>query len=335
MGRSGKVVGVSEAAVALGLSRAEVLKRLTSGDLRGRRINDGEFEIEDRVLRAACEKKSVSEIAFADYLGEQRLGPPDYEPEVTGKLSRIDYRLWHQGAAYWFEVKEFAEDPKLLGGGGFSSYDPNEFVREKIKEAGKNFKDYKGERCSVVVYNDQLNLANVNSWEILLSAMLGNLGYRFPINTEQGKIDGEPALSFGAGGRMVNSRTGKIQNTRIGAIIGLELLPVGKRISRIKFERRRRALGRRFTKEEQLELLKISDESYLETALRVVVCENPYAAWRLPSDLFTGPYDERWGHIKEESVITRLYIGEKLEALLTDEHELQLDRSPLFRSNRC
>jgi hypothetical protein len=183
--------------------------------------------------------------------------------------------------------------------------------------------------------NDQLNLAEVRSAEILLSGMLGNLGYSFPINVDEGKIDGEAVLTFGAGGKMVNRHTGEPSNRRIGALIGLEALPAGKRQFRIELERRKQALGRRFSNEERIELLQILPEAYSETVLRVVVCENPYAAWRLPADIFVGPYDERWGLVEDGSAITRLYAGNKLEALLDEEHELELDRSPLLRKGFC
>ena len=41
--------------------------------------------------------------------------------------------------------------------------------------------------------------------------------------------------------------------------------------------------------------------------LRVVVHENPYARIPLPSELFRGPYDERYG--SDEGAIQRLYEG--------------------------
>jgi hypothetical protein len=45
--------------------------------------------------------------------------------------------------------------------------------------------------------------------------------------------------------------------------------------------------------------------------LRVLVYENPFANKRLPEDVFTGPYDVRWGPVDDRR-INRLYIGSEL-----------------------
>ncbi len=53
-----------------------------------------------------------------------------------------------------------------------------------------------------------------------------------------------------------------------------------------------------------------------ETALRVVVHENPYARMPLHRELFIGPYDERYG--PQDEHISWVFAGDgitKLEAL--------------------
>jgi len=56
--------------------------------------------------------KTISELVFEDYLRSHNVTGWDYEPEVSGKKQRPDYRLRSRDAEIFFEVKEFHHDPK-------------------------------------------------------------------------------------------------------------------------------------------------------------------------------------------------------------------------------
>ena len=75
----------------------------------------------------------------------------------------------------WFELKEFADDPRLLGSGG-GAFDPHIRIRAKIDKAKAKFRDYDGECCSLVVFNERTNLVDICTPRIVLGAMLGNVG---------------------------------------------------------------------------------------------------------------------------------------------------------------
>jgi hypothetical protein len=58
------------------------------------------------------------------------------------------------------------------------------------------------------------------------------------------------------------------------------------------------------------------------------VYENPFADKALPRDIFTGPFDERWG--ASDDKIGPIYEGAELSDLRQAEHSLELD-NPLVR----
>ena len=100
----------------------------------------------------------------------------------------------------------------------------------------------------------------------------------------------------------------------------MERLPVGKRRFHVERRRTERERGRDLTSEEFLEIVQRAQgtERDLELSqLRAVVCENPYAAKRLPDEMFRGAYDERYG--PADGNITRLFAGEKIIELETVE----------------
>lgn len=112
-------------------------------------------------------------------------------------------------------------------------------------------------------------------------------------------------------------------------MIALEKLAVGKKEFHIRLAAREQAENRRLSWEETLEWLRSESEAYQRTALRALVYENPYASRRLPEDIFTGPYDVRWGLAADQPYINRLYAGPEIQKLEAAEHELELDLGPL------
>jgi len=315
----------------LQLGTETIYRWLRSRKLRGFRISQKAWRIEERDLRSFMKKQNVSELLFEEYAAENKLGVLDHEPVIDGKNRRIDYRLRHKDQTLWFEVKEFAEDPISFGEGTGGAYDPYIGIRKKIDEASKKFREYPDENCSLILYNRNLNLVDISTPFIVLGAMLGNLSYQIPIDLERGVVNGPERQFFSDGGKLVNPRTKTPENTRISAVIALEKLAVGKKEFHIRLAAHEQAENRRLSWEETLEWLRSESEAYQRTALRALVYENPYASRRLPVEIFTGPYDVRWGPAADQPYITRLYAGPEIQKLEAAEHELELDLGPLHK----
>jgi len=133
--------------------------------------------------------KNVSELAFEKYLTSQGLKDWDYEPEISGKSQRPDYRLRYAASELFLEVKEFRQDPKQqLPQGG--PYDPYVAIREKIDAAREKFKNFKEHCCSLVLFNVDAWLVHLDDFWIMLGSMLGDLGFSFPVDMETGSAVG-------------------------------------------------------------------------------------------------------------------------------------------------
>jgi excisionase family DNA binding protein len=314
----------------LQLAIETVYRWLRNGKLRGSRISPKAWRVTDEDLRSFMKKQTVSELLFEDYLDKYKLGVPDREPTIPGKSRKIDYRLPFKGQALWFEVKEFAENVRLLNG-SHGAYDPYIGIRKKIDEASKKFREYHGECCSLVLYNRNINLVNICTPSIVLGAMLGNVSWRIPMDFQKGIETGPPSKVFADGGKLIHPHTKAPRNTTISAVIALEKLAVGQREFRVVLTRKELEENRRFSWEEFLEFLQNQGDTYHRTVLRVLVYENPYARRRLPSNIFAGPFDERWGPVDNQPHIDRLYVGSELAKLKTAERELELDLGPLQR----
>jgi excisionase family DNA binding protein len=313
-----------QVAEKLQLAVETVYRWLRSGKLRGSRMSLKAWRVSEEDLRSFMKKQNVSELLFEDYLDEYKLGVPDREPTIPGKSRRIDYRLAFEGQALWFEVKEFAEDAKVLDG-FHGAYDPYVGIRKKIDQASKKFREYHAESCSLVLYNRNINLVDICTPSFVLGAMLGNVSWSIPMDFEKGTEAGPPSTFFSDGGKLIHPHTKAPRNTTISAVIALERLAVGQREFRITVTRKEEEEDRRFSWEEFFEFLQSQGDTYCRTALRVLVYENPYAKRRLPANLFVGPFDVRWGPVDGQPYIDRLYVGSELAMLEAEEHELGLD----------
>lgn len=283
-------------------------------------------------LASFMKGQNVSELLFEQYLAEQGLGKADHHPEFPGTTKRVDYRLLHNGRYMWFEVKEFADDQGLFadrmpGEVRGRSYDPYKGIRNKINDAWKKFKDYDGECCSLVLFNERANLIDLSQADFVLGAMLGNIGYSIPIDIEKGGRAGPATQIFGEQGKMLNPYTHEPQNTTINAVITLERLQVGQREQRIRFTKEEMQEARPLSWEESFERRK-SIPSDGDSVLRTIVYENPHAANPLPTDIFRGPFDVRWGFADGRIAPT---VGDKLADLEKREQELDLHLGPLQR----
>ena len=229
----------------------------------------------------------------------------------------------------WFEVKEFADDSRLLDENGGGAYDPHVGVRTKIGKAAAKFRDYDGECCSLVLFNERVNLVDICTPRIVLGAMLGSVGFRIPINLETGTEVGPATNVFMDGGKLIHPHVKTPQNTTISAVIALERFAVGEREFQIKVEQKERAEQRSLSLEEHLNFLETERAAYGRKVLRTIVYENPHAAKPLPRDIFAGPFDERWG--QSGNYIAPVYTGADLAKLNKIEHDLELDLGPFQR----
>ena len=275
----------------------------------------------------AMTNKTISEELFEAYLNASGLTGFRFEPPQDDTSKRPDYSLNVLKTDILFELKQFDQvaktDFNLVGG----AYDPYKPVREKIEAARKKFKDLDRFCCCLVLYNNDKPLVELG-WQYVYGAMLGNLGFSMPVNTETGIADeSQTQRKFGGGGKMYRYLDGQAiapQNRTISAIIVLRRYMVGTKRFEIAMTLKENELGRK------LELLEFWDE--IERArgtaldlslsqLRVIVLENPFARIQLPRELFRGPYDERYAGI--EGRIVRVFCGNQLAALEEEAREAE------------
>lgn len=318
-----------QVAAKLDLNVETIYRWLRTRKIRASRISQKAWRIPERELASFIRRRNVSELLFEEYAEEYKLGRLEYEPIFPGSTRRVDYRIAHVKYPLWFEVKEFDDDPTLFAGSGGRAFDPHVGVRTKIAKAAEKFRDYDNECCSLVLFNERTNLVDICTPRIVLGAMLGSVGFVVPIDTTTGTQSG-PVIDniFMDGGKMFHPHIKTPQNTTISAIIALDRFNVGQHELQIEVERKERAEQRSLPLEEHLRMLE-ANRGYARRVLRTIVFENPHAKRPLPSDIFTGPFDERWG--QEGDVIKQIFIGPELQKLNETEHELGLDQSPFIR----
>lgn len=208
------------------------------------------------------QRQTVSEQLFEQYMLANEYRGWEHEPTIEGKRKRPDYRLPWQGFDYFFEVKEFhGEPPSQLPHAEF--YDPYAPVREAINQARIKFREFRQFCCSLVVHNIDNECSRLDP-EQMFAAMLGNLGFKMPLDSHRGIADATTMeIDCLGGGKMIDPKSGKPQNTTISAIIVLENV-------------------------------------HTEHCVRARVFENPVRnaknphAPQVPSTLFRGPNGERW-----------------------------------------
>jgi hypothetical protein len=275
----------------------------------------------------ALTNKTISEQLFEAYLSASGLADFRFEPPQDGTSRRPDYSLNVLNMEILFELKQFdqtAADFHFVGG----AFDPYGPVREKIESARKKFKDLERFCCCLVLYNNDKPLVELG-WQYIYGAMLGNLGFTIPVNTETGMGDeSQTQRTFLGGGKMYRYLDGhpkEAQNRTISAVLVLRQYMVGAKRFEIAMKRRERELGRK------LELLECWDETERArgtacdlslSQLRVIVHENPFARIPLPPELFRGPYDERYGG--PEGRVVRLFCGDQLAALEKEAREAEM-----------
>jgi hypothetical protein len=124
--------------------------------------------------------KTESEILFELYLNASGFIDYNFEKEHSGKSKKPDFSLSLDGKEILFEIKEFRAQPQDFREGG-GCYDPYGPIREKISEARKKFQEFDDCCCCLVLYNAEKPLVDLE-WRFVYGAMLGNLGFSFPID---------------------------------------------------------------------------------------------------------------------------------------------------------
>jgi len=181
-------------------------------------------------------------------------------------------------------------------GAGFGYRDIYGPIRKKIEAGREEFSKLKTFCCCLVLYGGRTWVDM--SPEAIYPAMLGDLGFQFPVNTEtgQGNVDAGQWGFFGHGKMLrydKNQTPIDVQNTTLSAVIAVQEYHVGMREFLAN-------LGR---DEEQRPL----DVNHVE--VRVITCENPFARISIPDGIFCGPFDERYGGV--DGTIQRKFAGKE------------------------
>jgi hypothetical protein len=290
------------------------------------------FDVQ-RVGEKQQPRKNDSELLFEQYLAMSKLSQFDFEKEFPGKTQRPDYYVeLSDQREVLFEVKEFRVTMDDFRPGGGGAYDPYQPIREKINQASQKFKEFKDYCCCLVLFNREKPLVDLG-WQFVYGAMLGNVGFKIPVNFETGVADEEKVeQTFMTGGKMLRYKGLQpvgVQNQTISAILVLDLLQVGRRrfdafVERLELERKGKLDVEEYTA--LIESCRGTERDITLMQLRGIAHENPHARFPLPDDVFAGPYDERYG--ARGGRIQQLYEGAGLRSLPGDIDESGLHWPP-------
>jgi hypothetical protein len=261
--------------------------------------------------------RTKGELLFAGYLRNAQL-QYRFEPQLPGSNQRPDFAVPCGSSEVLLDVKDFRGKPEHFGV-GFSFYDGYGPIREKINIGCRKFKQLKSYTCALVLFNHDRPLVDLDPM-FVYGAMFGNLGFSFPVDHRTGQGDNSKTTTvFGTGGRMHRyhgTKPVKPVNRTISAIVALRRIQLGQRRILASLAKEEVELGRKFTFEETwMRTRELSHgEMHLDLKpIRVCVCENPYATFQFPSELFRGPYDERYG--ADDGHLRRIFVGDGLTTL--------------------
>jgi len=167
------------------------------------------------------EIKNESEKFFEQYLDSNGFqGKWTYEPSIPGKIKKPDYLLNWKGEKHFFEVKELRKKPNEPTTRA-AYINPYSSLRTEINEVRKQFKEYKEYSCSLVVFNVDDRQARLKPI-FIFGAMLGNLGLQAEYDPDKGDVvAGSERNAFLDGGKMVDGKGKRKQNTTVSAIVVL------------------------------------------------------------------------------------------------------------------
>jgi hypothetical protein len=237
-----------------------------------------------------------SDVLLQEYLRSHGLTDVEVGPVIENSSSQPDYRLRADGFEVLFDVEELATKPAdgRIRGGAHNPYGP---IREKISAARRKFKDMEEHCCCLILENQERPRIGLN-WQIIMAAMLSDLGLSSPIGQQRAEALKHLAVSP--------------ENTIISAIIVVERYPIGEKRFRLLVYEKEQELGRELGVEEFLQASEQSAGTERDLSLnrvRVRVHENPHARISLDRRLFLGPFDERYGVLDDPNHFGQVYVG--------------------------
>jgi hypothetical protein len=237
-----------------------------------------------------------SDALLQEYLRSHGLTDVEVDPVIENSSSRPNYRLRADRFELLVDVEELSTKPPdgRIRGGAYNPYGP---IREKISAARRKFKDLEGHCCCLILENQERPRIGFD-WQIIMGAMLSDLGLRFPADQSQGEAIKHSAVPP--------------EQTIISAIIVVERYPIGEKRFRLFVYEREQELGRELGVGEYLEAIQQSAGTERDLSLsrvRVRVHENPQAKVPLDRRLFQGPFDERYGMADGPERLGQVYIG--------------------------
>jgi len=262
----------------------------------------------------------TAEGLFEDYLQLQGVAyqrENEYVPPAPGIRRRPDYRLDWNGDVLFCEVKELHK--RRPWPAGAASFDPYGGIRKEIHEARKQFREYRGELCVLVVFN-------LDDWEfrdrpyVVYGAMLGDLGFSWNVSLNDARVVKPGTRSvFLDRGKMLHK--GRPQNTTFSAIAVLSEYTIPNPAFEAEYQRRLAVLAAGLDRD-----LTVEDRVGTRMALydclprslgrcpRLSVFENPLASKKLPTDPFRGKYDARYRFSENLGRVERVFVGNGLRA---------------------
>src|SRR5208282_5778689 len=240
--------------------------------------------------------RGQSETLLQEYLRSHGLTDVEVGPVIENSSSRPDYRMHADGFEVLFDVEELGTKPAdgRIRGRAHNPYGP---IREKISAARRKFKDMEGHCCCLILENQEKPRIGLN-WQIIMGAMLSDLGFSSPIGQRQAET--------------IERSTAAPENTIISAIIVVERYLIGEKRFRLFVYEREQELGRELSVEEYLQALEQSAGTERDLSLnrvRVRVHENPHAGVPVDRRLFLGPFDERYGVVDGPERFGQVYVG--------------------------
>jgi len=228
-------------------------------------------------------ERTESERIFEQYLESREI---KWERLTDVSYKHPDYRVLHNDQACFFEVKEFDHPPvKPVG-----CLNPCPPIREKITQARKQFRNYRTNCCSLVLWSKSIYRT------LFVDTVAATaFGQSMFIDRRAGELGSEPSCYR----HMGSAELRKDQNTTISAIVILapyQLDHLWLEMWRV-LERKQRE-GVQITPWLQFEVLgqlpmPAPRYSFAGT-IRGMVIENPFARVPFPPGLMTGPFDQRW-----------------------------------------
>jgi hypothetical protein len=236
-----------------------------------------------------------SDALLQEYLRSHGLTDVEVDPIIENSSSRPNYRLRADGFEVLFDVEELTKpaDSRIRGGAD-NPYGP---IREKINAARRKFKDMEEHCCCLVLENHERLRIGLN-WQIIMGAMLSDLGLPSPVGQRQGDALKHSAVSP--------------ENAIISAIIVVERYLIGQKRFRLFVYDKEQELKRELGVEEYLRAIEQSAGTERDLSLsrvRVRVHENPHARVPLERRLFQGPFDERYSANEGPQDIGQIYVG--------------------------